>query len=161
MKWIVPRQFRYNYSLGVITFIMIKKSIFTITILSLFISCSTLKSTSFKSSWLNGNWKGTGFQIDRDIDNTWDIVLQINSKEESYDISYPSIPCNGKWEIIEISAERAVFREHITDNNQCVSGGEVLISKLDNNRIIFSYYYAEGVYSGNEKANAFATLIKY
>ena len=140
---------------------MIKKSILIITILSLFISCSALKSTSSKSSWLNGNWKGTGFQVDRDIDNTWDIVLNINSKNKSYDISYPSIPCSGKWKLIEISAERAVFTESIIQDNGCVNGGKVLLSKLDNNRIIFSYYYPDGVYSGSEKANAFATLIKY
>lgn len=105
--------------------------------------------------WLNGRWEGVGCQLDLEENNTWSINLEVSVDEQLYKVDYPSLECYGKWELIEYTSNRAVFDEIILRNtNDCIERGTVIITKVDNNHISFSYYIAEE----EEEVLAFSTL---
>ena len=132
------------------------KLIILVIIISFLGSCKISKPLSESKNWLDGNWSGIGHQIDIKEDNQWTIELKINTKEDLYNISYPSLNCSGKWELMKYSGTQATFKE-VIDNNiiDCVENGIIIISKIDNSRVSFSYFYV-----GDKKASAFTTLEK-
>ncbi|MGB1039255.1 MAG: hypothetical protein ACPGVD_00105 [Flavobacteriales bacterium] len=135
-----------------VTFFVILISFFT---LSGCTNRSKIKKSS-SSSWIDGLWQGTGYQIDLENDNQWSISLKIDSKRNIYTINYLSIPCRGQWELISISDEQAFFKETIhKGRNLCVNKGKIVLSKIDENTLIYSFFNP-----GEKKANAFSTLIK-
>ena len=119
--------------------------------------CSTHKKSFLRNKpWFEGKWTGVGFQIDLEHDNTWDIELEIDAKKEIYTISYPSLNCSGKFILIKHSKEQATFKEVIEKITiDCVKEGIVILSKIDDNLTLYSYFYKDG-----KKASAFSTLEK-
>jgi len=112
-------------------------------------------------NWLEGQWTGLAFQIDIKEDNQWTIQLEIDIQKETYNITYPSLSCSGRWELIKYSGEQATFNEIIENNTgACIERGTIILFKIDDNRVLFSYFYSDGVYSDGKKASAFATLEK-
>ncbi|EZH75912.1 hypothetical protein ATO12_03725 [Aquimarina atlantica] len=104
--------------------------------------------------WLNGQWEGVGCQLDLEENNTWSISLEVDVYQQLFEIQYPSLECSGQWELVEYSNDRAVFNELILENtNTCIKEGTVIITKVDENHISFSYYIIDG-----EDVLAFSTL---
>ncbi|HVQ38928.1 MAG TPA: hypothetical protein VMS31_15425, partial [Pyrinomonadaceae bacterium] len=64
------------------------------------------------TTWLNGTWKGTGYQIDSN--ETWTMKLTVRGR--SYRIEYPSLNCGGRWIPLSMNQSRARFIEQITLN---------------------------------------------
>lgn len=128
--------------------------------LSILGSCGTLnKSFSKNKNWLDGNWTGIGYQIDLKEDNQWTIALEI--EKGSYNISYPSLDCSGKWKLTKYSEDQATFIEVIEKNTStCTNNGKIILSKIDNKRILYSYFYNDGINNDGKKAMAFSTLEK-
>lgn len=60
----------------------------------------------------------------------------------TYDIDYPSVPCKGHWSLVKSDEHVAEFKEKITENlDSCVDKGRVVLTKIDENFITFSYFY--------------------
>ncbi len=125
-------------------------------------SCGVGNNNVIKNKhWLEGQWTGTAFQIDLSEDNQWTIELEINVKKEIYNISYPSLKCSGEWELIKCSKNQATFREIIKNNTTvCIEKGVIILSKIDKNLVLYSYFYNDGINSDGRKASAFSTLEK-
>lgn len=119
------------------------------------------KSFSENKNWLEGKWTGKAFQIDLTEDNQWTIELDVNIKKEIYNISYPSLNCSGKWKLIKYSKDQATFKEVIENNTTvCIKHGIIILSKIDNRRVLYSYFYNDGINNDGTKAAAFSTLEK-
>lgn len=87
-------------------------------------------------AWLNGTWEGTGYQID--TNETWTMRLVVAGK--SYKIEYPSLNCDGRWNVISIGSWVARFRERITrGTDQCTNNGNVVIERLSRRQIAYRY----------------------
>jgi hypothetical protein len=90
-------------------------------------------------SWMNGEWVGTGFQID--TDSTWTMRLKVEGRR--FRIEYPSLKCGGKWILLNASANSARLREKITFNlQQCADNGRVVIQRLNRSQLAFRYQNA-------------------
>ncbi|WP_299245186.1 hypothetical protein [uncultured Aquimarina sp.] len=119
------------------------------------------KSYSKNKNWLEGKWTGIAFQIDLTEDNQWTIELEIDIKKETYNISYPSLNCSGNWKLTKYSKDQATFEEIIKNNTSvCIERGIVILSKIDNERVLYSYFYTDGINNDGKKASAFSTLEK-
>jgi hypothetical protein len=87
-------------------------------------------------SWMNGEWVGTGFQID--TDSTWTMRLKVVGRR--FRIEYPSLRCGGKWTLLTASGSSARLREKITSNPQeCADNGRVVIQRLNRSQMAFRY----------------------
>ena len=142
---------------------MIKYKLIVIIFSFFLITSCGVSNTSFtkNKNWLEGQWTGAAFQIDLSEDNQWTIELEIDVKEEIYNISYPSLNCSGKWELIKCSKDQATFKEIIENNTTvCIEKGVIILSKIDENRVLYSYFYNDGINSDGKKASAFSTLEK-
>ncbi|HKE55068.1 MAG TPA: hypothetical protein VKB46_00135 [Pyrinomonadaceae bacterium] len=90
-------------------------------------------------SWLNGEWKGEGFQTD--TRTTWNVSLSVH--DGVYQVSYPNIPCGGKWKLNSGSSRTATFTELITTNaGRCGNNSQVLIDKVSDSEISCKYSHA-------------------
>lgn len=106
-------------------------------------------------SWIQGEWAGTGFQTDTPEVSTWTISFYADLKNNAYSISYPSLNCSGEWKLITGDAQKALFKETITDGLEyCMDGGKIIITKVDENHISYSYFFPE------TELQAFSTLTK-
>lgn len=87
-------------------------------------------------TWLNGNWEGTGYQID--TNETW--TMSFKAQGRRFLIEYPSLNCGGEWQLISLNARSARFREKITRGlEQCTNTGLVVIERLSRRQIAFRY----------------------
>jgi hypothetical protein len=93
------------------------------------------KAQSFNIEWLDGTWKGTGYQVD---DQRWSVELTCNHVKNAFIISYPSLGCVGNWEPANVEACRMVFRERI-ESGPCDSFTMVILTKIDEYHISISY----------------------
>jgi hypothetical protein len=88
---------------------------------------------------MNGEWSGTGFQID--TDSSWTMHLKVEGRR--FRIEYPSLKCGGKWTLLTASARTVRLREKITSNPQeCVDNGRVVIQRLNRSQMAFRYQNA-------------------
>jgi len=88
------------------------------------------------SQWLNGVWEGKGYQSN--TKSTW--TIKLTAQEGTYQIEYPSIPCGGRWTLIENNSARARFRERITQGvNRCEINTDVAIEKVDDAHLSCRY----------------------
>lgn len=102
------------------------------------------------NTWLNGEWTGTGYQID--TDSTWTMRLTVNGRR--FKIEYPSLKCGGKWTLLAASTRTAWLREKITSNPQeCADNGSVVIQRLNRSQVAFRYQNA-----GSKEFSASAIL---
>jgi len=110
------------------------KKLLILLILSLVLLFNT-QAQSFNIEWLDGTWKGTGYQVD---DQRWSIELTCDHIKNAFTISYPSLGCLGNWEPANVEACRMVFRERI-DSGPCDSFTMVILTKIDEYHISISY----------------------
>jgi hypothetical protein len=109
-------------------------------VVCLFFSLTVVVFPQSKSrAWLNGNWEGTGYQIDSGT--TW--TMNFTARGRQFTIEYPSLNCRGTWRLIRVNSRRATFRERITvGRNECVDQGLVTIEKLNGRQIAYRFSYA-------------------
>ncbi|WP_158973629.1 hypothetical protein [Cellulophaga sp. L1A9] len=136
------------------------KFIVTVFSLALLASCGVSHTSISKNKkWLEGKWTGIGYQTDLTEASQWTIVLNIENG--NYNITYPSLDCSGKWKLAKYSADQATFTELIENNTStCIKEGTIILSKIDENRILYSYFYNDGINNDGKKAAAFSTLEK-
>ena len=114
-------------------------------------SCSGLQTDN---NWIDGNWSGMGFQPGFNNHDSWDIEVSLNIKQELFKISYPSLDCSGDWMIINIDKHKATFKELNIDNTVlCTDNGTVIITKVDEHHISYSYYT-----ENDKRVSSYATL---
>jgi hypothetical protein len=103
-------------------------------------------------NWLDGNWEGTGYQIDG---KTW--TVEFSKADNTLTIQYPSLGCGGNWKITSSSKNRIDLEETITTGtDKCDQGCKIIIFKIDDQQI--SVVYSLPSYQKN--AIAYAVLIK-
>lgn len=93
-------------------------------------SCSSTK-------WIEGEWEGTGYQID---EHTWEVNLH-SLDLENIAIDYPDLSCGGEWEIVEKSRKQIIFKENLLYGTwRCDQGVEVHVSKAKKQSINLEFY---------------------
>lgn len=102
-------------------------------------------------SWLYGHWEGIGYQAP--TNSAWNIDLKCLKEKNSFSINYPSLYCNGHWELLESEINRLVFVERITEGlDKCDNNVKVVVTYIDNQYISVAYflpdYYDNVVASG-------------
>ncbi len=108
--------------------------------------CAQTKS----SNWLKGTWEGTGYQTDDQ--STWPMVL--TARGARFSIDYPSLNCGGRWQLVNLSAARARFKERLAHGqDKCTDNGNVVIQRLSKSQVFFFYSIA-----GSRKVTASAVL---
>jgi len=82
-----------------------KNALFILGILSMMLmaSCSvnreaTTNTLSKQLQWLEGEWIGTGYQVNAYSNDTWPIELGISLSKKSCKVKYPSLDCGGEWQ---------------------------------------------------------------
>lgn len=129
------------------------KYIYTVLLLCLMMlsSCSSLKTNN---NWIAGKWSGLGFQPGMEVNYFWDIEAYLDTKQQVFKISYPSLNCSGDWVLIHMNQHKAIFKEiNITNIEACTNNGTVILTKVDERHISFSYYI-----ENNNQVASYATL---
>lgn len=107
-----------------------------------------------KPNWLDGTWRGTGFQLNNS--GSWSIRFTAEVKNKTYKIYYGTLDCSGNWRLVSSNDHLAQFEEIITDGiTKCANGGIVIITKIDKKFITVSYFVP-----GSGKLDSFSTLEK-
>jgi hypothetical protein len=88
-----------------------------------------------KIKWLEGNWEGTGYQIDN---QKWSV--NVTHAEKKFSIAYPSLGCSGWWKITGSAKNSVTFIENITLNNGCDQGDKVIVTKIDEHNISVAWF---------------------
>ena len=108
----------------------------------LFLLSSAAAAQSKNRPWLRGSWEGTGYQTDSDGESTWLMTLaikRINGGRRTFSIEYPSLGCGGRWRLLNISGNKAKFREELNHGqNSCANKGLVMIERIGG-QLIFLY----------------------
>ncbi len=95
-----------------------------------------LSAQTKPNNWLKGTWEGTGYQIDDQ--STW--TMQLTRRGRRFSIEYPSLNCGGRWQLIDLSGNRARFKERLDHGqDKCANNGNVTIQRLSRRQIFFLY----------------------
>lgn len=121
-------------------------------LLFLLIVSSVINAQKKEPDWINGTWRGTGFQLDNS--ESWSIRFEADTKTKSYLIDYGSLNCGGIWELVEIDGNHAKFIEKITKGKEkCLNGSTIIITRVAENYISYSCFSP-----GGKKLDACSTL---
>jgi hypothetical protein len=88
-----------------------------------------------KIKWLEGNWEGTGYQIDK---QNW--TVSFGHADRKFSISYPSLGCSGWWKITKAGKSQVEFVENISINKGCDQGDKVIVTKIDDKNISVAWF---------------------
>jgi len=122
---------------------------FGVVLLTLLLSSAISAQTQSKI-WIKGSWEGTGYQIDDQ--STWTMLF--TARGGRFSIDYPSLNCGGRWQLINLNAYRARFRERLDHGqDKCTDKGTVVIQRLSKKQIFFLYTIA-----GSREVTASAVL---
>lgn len=111
---------------------------------------STIFAQTKSNTWIKGTWEGTGYQTDDQ--STWAMVF--TARGARFSIDYPSLNCGGRWQLINLSASRARFKERLDHGqDKCTDNGKVVIQRLSNKQILYLYKIA-----GSREVTASAVL---
>ena len=112
----------------------------------------SLSAQNKKTDWINGIWRGTGFQLNNS--SSWAIRFEANAKVKLYKIDYGSLNCGGIWELVSIDENRAIFTEKIIDGlDKCLNGSSIIITYVNKNYLSYSCFAP-----GAKKLDACSTL---
>jgi hypothetical protein len=117
-----------------------------LTILALILLPSLCFSQLQSTAWLDGNWKGLGFQPGNGT--TWQAKLSFSEALSEASIYYPGLKCSGSWDIMTIKNKQITFTEVITEGKQqCVNGSKIVVTALGETYIHVAWFsdYIEGV----------------
>ena len=88
-------------------------------------------------SWLIGTWQGVGYQIDG---QTWDVILQYDEKKGLL-VDYPTLGCNGSWEVTTSKKNRLdIIETIITGDDVCDQSVRVVLQKINDTDLSVTYY---------------------
>ena len=108
----------------------------------LLVLSSAAAAQSKNRPWLRDSWEGTGYQTDSDGESTWPMTLAIkrsNSGRRTFSIEYPSLGCGGRWRLLNISGNKANFREELNHGQDaCANKGLVMVERIGG-QLIFLY----------------------
>jgi len=111
-----------------------------------------LSAQKKKSEWINGIWRGTGFQLNNS--SSWSIRFTASTHTKTYAIDYGTLGCSGKWELVSFEENRATFIEKITDGrDKCLDGSTIIIALVNENYVSYSCFSP-----GGKKLDACSTL---
>ncbi len=109
-------------------------------------------SAQKKTDWINGVWRGTGFQLNNS--SSWSIRFEANTKTNTYKIDYGSLSCRGNWELQKMEKNRAVFIEKITEGkDKCINGNTIIVTFVSERYLSYTCFAP-----GSTKLDASATL---
>jgi hypothetical protein len=118
-------------------------------LLSLYLGSAVCAQTK-SNTWIRGTWEGTGYQIDDQ--STWTMLFTASGAK--FSIDYQSLNCGGRWQLININAYRARFREKLDHGqDKCTDNGGVVIRRLSKSQLFFLYSNA-----GSREVTASAVL---
>ena len=131
------------------------KNLLSFIILFYFLTFSVnISAQKNKMDWLDGTWRGTGFQLNNS--QSWSIRFTADVNSKTFKIDYGTLGCSGIWRLISANDYLAQFEETITDGMmKCANGGIIIITKIDKRYITFSYFVP-----GSGKLDSFSTLEK-
>lgn len=108
------------------------------------------------NQWLQGTWKGIGFQpTSANSGSYWTMEIEANVEKNEYLVRYPSIPCSGKWVLEKTRKESAIFKEIITEKDRCVDGGKAILTYVDDTHISYTM-----LRDNDTRVGSYATLTK-
>lgn len=111
-----------------------------------------LSAQKKKADWINGIWRGTGFQLNNST--SWSIRFTADNRTKTYTIDYGTLSCGGKWELLSIDDNRATFIEKIINGkDKCLDGCTIIITFVDDNYLSYSCFSP-----GSKKLDACSTL---
>lgn len=135
-----------------------RKNYFLLSLI-LFIA-NTLFLDAQSTTWLEGKWKGRGYQPYGDQTSIWTMELNVYQKDGSLkvEISYPSLNCSGVWTVDKLEEKKAYFNEKIEKGLlSCVSGNQCIVHPIDDNHIIVTFVLA---YNDPKEILSTASLVK-
>jgi hypothetical protein len=98
---------------------------------------SNTDGDSVPAAWLEGEWAGSGKQLDG---GTWSMQLTANGG--AYTVEYPNLKCGGRWKLVSWDSSAAVLTEVITHGSNCVSGADIKVQRLGDDQIECQWTYA-------------------
>ncbi len=123
-------------------------------ILSLILVSANIDAQKKSTDWINGTWRGTGFQLDNST--SWSIQFLANNKVKTFQIDYGTLNCSGIWEVLKIDDNQAKFTERITKGkDKCLDGSIIIITRVSENYVSYSCFSSNG-----KKLDACSTLEK-
>lgn len=109
-----------------------------IVLLALLLSSAIFAQTK-SNNWIKGTWEGTGYQIDDQ--STWTMLFA--ARGGKFSIDYPALNCGGRWQLINLNAYRARFKERLDHGqDKCTDKGTVVIERLSRKQIFYLYAIA-------------------
>ena len=124
---------------------------FNAVLLSLFLGSAICAQTK-SNTWIRGTWEGTGYQTDDR--STWAMLL--TARGGKFSIDYPSLNCGGRWQLINLNAYQARFKERLDHGqDKCTDNGQVVVQRLNKRQIFFLYTIA-----GSRDVTASAVLTR-
>lgn len=122
---------------------------FSAVLLSLLLSPAIFAQTK-SNTWLKGTWEGTGYQTDDQ--SIWPMLF--TARGGKFSIDYPSLNCGGRWQLINLNAYRARFKERLDHGqDKCTDKGTVVIQRLSKKQLFYLYTIA-----GSREVTASAVL---
>ena len=105
-------------------------------------------------SWLNGSWKGVGYQ--KNFSMNWNFSLFVDCENNRFESDYTGLSCGGEWTLLKGDENKAYFIEKMTKGlDLCNNGNTITVTKIDDNYITVTYFMPETgemyVYSTLEK----------
>lgn len=107
-----------------------------IILIATFLLCSITAVFAKSDNWLDGEWNGTGYQIDG---KTW--TVELAKQADRLTIQYPSLGCGGNWKIIKSSKDRIELEETIVEGaEKCDQGCKIVLFKINENQLSVIYF---------------------
>lgn len=96
---------------------------------------------AYANSEISGLWGGIGIQSSS---SAW--IIKMNFSNDEYLIDYPTIPCGGHLDLLEVTDnETYTFRERITENiSNCTNNGTLRVNLIDQDTMNWEWYYPSG-----------------
>mgnify|MGYP006426605181 CR=1 FL=1 len=92
--------------------------------------------------WMEGTWTGVGYQ--EAMKAEWDIELRCKVDEGEFRISYPSISCQGEWQLKNANNYRAEFLEIISEEqDNCGDVVRVVVTRIDDRFMSVAFFLPE------------------
>lgn len=123
-----------------------------------------LFGTIFFANAQTQTWIGTAYQ--EDVNEKWDIIIQLKDSDTVMYVAYPSLKCKGFWKIKNEDGYTTVLEEQITEGTEnCIEKSLVYLTKIWNTNLLSVVYknsadntqiYAYGIL---KYANEFEQLI--
>jgi hypothetical protein len=109
-------------------------------VILLLIVFASVSAQTKSNTWIQGAWEGTGYQTDDQ--STWSMLL--TARGGRFSIDYPSLNCGGRWQLLNINAYRARFKERLDHGqDKCTDKGTVVIQRINRKQIFYLYTIAE------------------